>query len=67
MGKNTRAQEDLGLQQTSTRCKANAVIHALDEFLIAPTPSAKMAAVDAMQAYFAEADKVTAVRVRDLH
>lgn len=44
--------------ETPIRCKANAVIDALDNFLVAPSPSKKTAAMAAMHDYLAEADRI---------
>lgn len=60
MNDHVRTSAETAPTETAIRCKADAVIDALDEFLIAPSPSRKTAAMAAMHAYLAEADKIAA-------
>lgn len=60
MKEHMRSTADTAPMETAIRCKADAVIDALDEFLIAPSPSRKTAAMAAVHAYLAEADRITA-------
>jgi len=60
MNDDVRTAAETAPTETAIRYKADAVIDALDEFLIAPSPSRKTAAMAAVHAYLAEADRIAA-------